>query len=475
MNSFDRFHSLVRASFGRIRQIGGSALVAILAMNAPNVLAAADPAASVQFTSGHVTATAANTTRSLAKGDGIFAGDRVDTAENGRVQMRFTDGGLVSLMPNTTFSVDAYLHGDDADEANNLVFGMLKGGLRTVTGAIGKVKHDQYELKTPVATLGIRGTEYVAVLRPANTLRVHVGRGKVVITNDHGSLEVPEGRNAVVTLGSAPEFTDQGPDYQATGPTGDRLIARSMPDQHPTLLDPTADMPLTGTLSSPDGSPAGPGEPPVGPVEPPVDLTDLFAGVWPMDGTFVDPLATAIDTVSADWTLDSSGSAGDLSWGEYINNDPSANRYLPFVAGASPVNFIPSGKLSFELDGATPVRFSDGQDVGSLSLFDFGINLGATELTYDLNFKLSFSDSGELSAQAEDKSLNPGSNAQRFAFEVDGIQSTNGNYSCSPTCTGNFEGFLAGPSGNQAGIVYDIGVNSGDGSLSGAAALKEKP
>lgn len=196
--------------------------------------ALAEIAANVSFVSGTVTASASGATaRELAKGNDIFSGDTIDTSDNGRIQMRFTDGGLVSLMPGTTFSVDEYLHEGKAADDGSLVFGMLRGGMRTITGSIGKIKHENYELKTPVATLGIRGTEYVAVIGPPDTLRVHVGKGKVVITNDHGTLEVPEGRSAVVVLGSAPEFTEQGPLYVASAIGGDKSDLYGLVDQDP--------------------------------------------------------------------------------------------------------------------------------------------------------------------------------------------------------------------------------------------------
>src|SRR5690606_12189497 len=194
---------------------------------------------------------------------------------------------------DSTCTIDEYFHEGGADYAASLVFGLLRGVLRTVTGTIGKTKHEQYELRTPVATLGIRGTEYIAVIRPANTLRVHVGRGKVVITNDHGTLEVPEGQNAVVTLGSAPQFSDQAPQYQATSPMGDRLIAQNQPQQDPHMLDPFANMPGTGqehVVGLPQGGPGAPGTPPTsGPlppgtysvlmVSPPTTGTPIFYGI----------------------------------------------------------------------------------------------------------------------------------------------------------------------------------------------------
>src|SRR3546814_8969690 len=134
--------------------------------------ARSEVAANVHFVSWLVTATASgHAERELAKRSEIYGADQIETAYNGRVQMRFTDGGLVSLMPDTTFTVEEYRLGAGAGDEGSLVFSLLRGGLRTVTGAIGKANHDGYQLKTPVGTLGIRGTEFIAVIGPPGTLR----------------------------------------------------------------------------------------------------------------------------------------------------------------------------------------------------------------------------------------------------------------------------------------------------------------
>src|SRR5690625_4245165 len=176
----------------------------------PAVLAKTDPAATTLFAKGAVTAESpTHGHRQLEKSAAIYEDERINTHTDGRVQLRFTDGGLVSLMPDTLFTVEEYFY--DSEDEGALVFGLLKGGLRTVTGAVGKKQHEQYELKTPVATLGIRGTEYIAVLNPPNTLRVHVGRGKVVLTNDQGELRSEEGHNGIVVQGQAPQLSDEPP------------------------------------------------------------------------------------------------------------------------------------------------------------------------------------------------------------------------------------------------------------------------
>lgn len=468
--------------------------------------AQAEHAARVHFASGYVAATTpGEAARELAKGSDIFSRDRVDTADNGRVQMRFTDGGLVSLMPNSTFTVDEYLHEGVADDDASLVFGLLKGGLRTVTGAIGSVQHDQYELKTPVATLGIRGTEYVAVLRPANTLRVHVGRGKVVITNEQGSLEVPEGRNAIVTLGSAPEFSEQGPQYQATGPTGDRLVATYQHRQDPHLLDPRANMPGLGEqsfASLPVGqgtggsggtggtgggtSPGGPPPLPPGGYQmagmsssgPFGSLSFYLAGInLDFDNvgqpSSLDP--SSFDT--GDWKFFDVATSGAVSWGAYTDGTGtlggtsftlSDEQFLPYVIGSAPTNVPQTGILSYALAGPSTAFLanSDGTvtDQGQLTKFNMDVNVGSLDFRLDMALNVG-SDNYFTVDPASWTSGTLSGNEFSFRSGVDGG-------GCLGDCHMDVDGFFAGSNASQAGVLYHFQEGS-DRNIYGSAGLSQ--
>lgn len=489
--------------------------------------AAAQPqaAATVNFATGVVTATASGAAaRPLAKGAGIFARDTIDTADNGRVQMRFTDGGLVSLMPRTTFSIEEYLHDAQSSDDSSLVFGMLRGGMRTVTGSIGKVNHEQYQLRTPVATLGIRGTEFIAVLNPPNTLRVHVGKGKIVLTNDHGTLEVPEGRNAVVKLGGAPEFSDQPPRYAAAGLGGDIAHPGGLVDEDPYLTQPRLDMSggslqTSDTLQSPapdtpstPGVPAAPGVPSI--PEPPLDpgpslpsvpgLGDVpvtgsgfnMAGLTsagtsdpgfyqslPSPASFsatFDPTGNLVQ-VDGDSTIDlgtlvtaNVGSfAHNISWGEFTGGSGTlgntgrtleAGHYLPYVIGAA-VQALPASTLSYTLAGATPARSSLGT-AGTLQYFNLDINLGASFYDYGMGVNLGGVDYG-----ASGNSTQSPLQGNQHGFQFDAVPGGVMAYGdiCT-SCGASFQGFLAGPNAEQAGINYQIRDADGQ-AITGAAAL----
>ncbi len=181
----------------------------LLAFALPIHAATEDKAAMVLFSHGNVVLTNHAGSYPLEKGNELDAGDTVITGNDGRVQLRFTDGGLVSLMPNSRFAVEEYSQ-PSANSEGSVSVNLLKGGLRALSGSIGKKDQDSYKLKTDVATLGIRGTQFVVVMDGA-AMRVHVGQGSVALVNDFGELLVPAGRHAEVFPGQAPMISATAP------------------------------------------------------------------------------------------------------------------------------------------------------------------------------------------------------------------------------------------------------------------------
>lgn len=128
-------------------------------------------AGKVVFVAGTVTAEGTST-RPLAQGDAIEAGDTIVTAEKSRAQLLMGDGARIALRAGTRFRIDEFAMPANVQKpgaatavaANGRsVATLLKGGFRTRTGQIGKSDPTAYEVRTPVGTLGIRGTDYTAV------------------------------------------------------------------------------------------------------------------------------------------------------------------------------------------------------------------------------------------------------------------------------------------------------------------------
>mgnify|MGYP006281124753 CR=1 FL=1 len=101
--------------------------------------------------------------RFLGRGDEVREGDVITTGNSSHVALGFVDEGKVTLRPGTLFKVEEYAHDRERNEGNALLR-LFKGGLRTLTGLIGKSRPDSYRVSTPVATIGIRGTRFDARL-----------------------------------------------------------------------------------------------------------------------------------------------------------------------------------------------------------------------------------------------------------------------------------------------------------------------
>lgn len=175
----------------------------------------AQSAARVDFASGSVIAIGQDgRSRALDKGAEVATGDRIETASAGRAQLRFTDGAFVSLQPNTTFEVREYHFTGRTDGSERGVFGLLRGAFRTVTGLIGRVNRNTYQVQTPTATVGIRGTGGVIALLEDGTLRVTGTSGTWSINKpNQKQLDVPAGTigEASPTPGEDPVETTEEP------------------------------------------------------------------------------------------------------------------------------------------------------------------------------------------------------------------------------------------------------------------------
>ena len=99
-----------------------------------------------------------------ASGTPVQPGDTIRLGSNSNAQVRMTDESIVSLRQNTIFRIDEYVYNGAIDGREKTVFSLLKGGFRTITGAIGRLHtREKYQVRTATSTIGIRGTHYVVV------------------------------------------------------------------------------------------------------------------------------------------------------------------------------------------------------------------------------------------------------------------------------------------------------------------------
>lgn len=104
----------------------------------------------------------------------VFAGDVITTDAAGHVQIRFVDGGFVSVRPGTRLVVEHY-------HSESIRFRLEQGVGRFVTGDYGMARKDRFRVNTPVAAIGIRGTDFVAQA-DQSVARVLVHSGAVQVS-----------------------------------------------------------------------------------------------------------------------------------------------------------------------------------------------------------------------------------------------------------------------------------------------------
>lgn len=119
------------------------------------------PAGRAGFVKGTVIAKAASgRARAVKAGGPVYSGDALITGNGAYAVLLFRDQSRVTVMPNTEFRVDRLVYQADKPEEGEGFFSLVRGGLRAVSGAIGKYRRNAYQMRTAVATIGIRGTGY---------------------------------------------------------------------------------------------------------------------------------------------------------------------------------------------------------------------------------------------------------------------------------------------------------------------------
>lgn len=114
-------------------------------------------------------------------GDKVQAGDSLSTDADGYLYIKTVDGGFLILRPSSKARVLAYTI-DAAQPSNNRIkFELSQGVARSISGAAVKQSRQNFRFNTPVAAIGVRGTDFT-VFTDAQTTRVAVVSGGVVVS-----------------------------------------------------------------------------------------------------------------------------------------------------------------------------------------------------------------------------------------------------------------------------------------------------
>ena len=209
----------------------------------------ADPKVASQAPLGVGIITHPSGTLTVRKGDGstrflsvksnIAEGDTLMTAPSTYARMKFADGGEIVLRPESQMKVNAYKYDEKKPEEDNVIVNLFKGGMRSVTGLLGKRNRDKVAVIAPNATIGIRGTHFGMLLcqgdcgaiqtpgggPPPNGLHVDVLDGSVSVRNNAGQQVLAAGQFGYVRDNSTPPV--QVPSQQGIQVTMPLAISRN--------------------------------------------------------------------------------------------------------------------------------------------------------------------------------------------------------------------------------------------------------
>jgi chromosome segregation ATPase len=183
------------------------------------------PAGRIDVVTGQVRILATGKpTRLALAGDVLNEGDFVLTGEASEALITMGDSGFIAVRANTRMQILSY-KADGGDDDNG-IFKLVTGGMRSITGWIGKYNRKAYQIQTPTATIGIRGTDHETRYLPAGSSEGPAGTydkvfvGETSIVSDAGETEVdpntagfvaPEADQRPRVLASVPDFFKPGP------------------------------------------------------------------------------------------------------------------------------------------------------------------------------------------------------------------------------------------------------------------------
>lgn len=162
---------------------------------------------------------AARQERPARLGGEVNEGDALQTGANGEVHLAMADGGQLAIRPNTRLAIASYRADGGSDDKS--VFSLLEGAMRSITGWIGRYNQQNYQIRTPTATIGVRGTDHETWVIPAGSPAGEAGTydkvniGATRMTTPYGAADVrpnqagfipAKGRGRPVLLLRVPEF-----------------------------------------------------------------------------------------------------------------------------------------------------------------------------------------------------------------------------------------------------------------------------
>ena len=133
----------------------------------------------------------------LQKGRAVQSGDDIVTGTGAQAQIRFSDGGMVAIQPNSQFKLASYADKNDP-KTDSFLVELAKGGMRAITGLIGKRNRENYKVITSTATIGIRGSSFLISYNTDGSVTVNAEQDAIVVCTNTGCTGLTAGETVVV-------------------------------------------------------------------------------------------------------------------------------------------------------------------------------------------------------------------------------------------------------------------------------------
>jgi hypothetical protein len=117
----------------------------------------------------------------LKRGMSVNVGDRVETSASGHVHLRFIDNAAVSVRPDSALEIQAYRFDSEQPASSEVRLQIDHGITRSISGRATEVDKNRFRMNTPVAAIGVRGTDFIVQATDAR-MRASVAEGAIVVS-----------------------------------------------------------------------------------------------------------------------------------------------------------------------------------------------------------------------------------------------------------------------------------------------------
>jgi hypothetical protein len=460
----------------RVKPITAGFLLALAAATMLPAGAAASTAGAFQFVAGEVRLILANgSERPARKGTPIAVGDTVATGRDATAQIKMGDGGILVVQPTSRLKVVEFRYTGREDGSERVVYRLEAGGFRAITGAIGHTNKDNYLIQTPIAHMGVRGTDHESYYFPAgssaNGVPVQPGVynkvnvGAAFIRNEAGEVVIrpsqagyaASAKNAPGLLVEIPAFFNRAapPRPAQLAPGAARVAALTAPVEQ--IVSTTGGVNLS---------------------DPAAALATSGSAVAFSQGTNgVSGLDLAISPNGAMLGNTGSEAAFGVNWGTWQGGSPTVGG----AAASGGVHFATSTQITSaaQLAALAPALVSATYSYagGPSPTNQAGVAGAITALNVGVNFSTQTIDSYSLAATVGGANWTANSTGSASLAQFAGGSGIALRGSCAgctpgggaPTAQGSAHGALVGP--NAERMITSFGLRAVNQSISGAALL----